>query len=157
MVAQIEQGARRSGARRVAERKAQRTLFDLVNCINQRIFVGLPLGPSSFPHILIADNLIRFPAHDEAWIGNTLKIAAGLALRGVIVYFTPAFLRSYAYFWIHFLSNTPRSHKLGALRAQLCLADLPPEGGSPSRQHPAGVRTAFTSPSSSFPGSPARP
>lgn len=34
-----------------AERNAQDTFFDLTNCLNQRIFVGLPLGPSFFPHL----------------------------------------------------------------------------------------------------------
>ena len=36
---------------------------------------------------------------------NALNITADLALRGVIVYFTPTFLRSCAYFWVHFLSH----------------------------------------------------
>ena len=40
------------------EWNAQETFFDLVNCLNQRIFVGLPLGPSFFPHVLIVDSLI---------------------------------------------------------------------------------------------------
>ena len=40
-----------------AEQNAQEIFFDLANSLNQRIFVGLPLGPCVFPHVSIAERL----------------------------------------------------------------------------------------------------
>jgi len=36
-----------------AEQSAQKTFFDLANCLNQRIFVGLPLGLCFWPHMVV--------------------------------------------------------------------------------------------------------
>lgn len=68
------------------------TLLDIIHRLNQRMFVGLPLGEYQTPHH-DPDPLSSLKGHDEKWVKAANGLVFDLSIRGLLLWACPSIFR----------------------------------------------------------------